>query len=141
MVNVMVHYDALYWEQQSKQRLNCHFDPKTTLTHPSKSLHTPITFLPSTNRNSTTTPHQPESSQTMLCTLKPYDNILGLDGKLKPEELECWHKNKLCIVCSTGNHQASECPATKQGCATELQVEEESENVPREEIESKKSEN
>src|SRR5258708_18593543 len=34
----------------------------------------------------------------MLHTLKPYNNILGLDGKLKPEELECWHKNKLCIV-------------------------------------------
>src|SRR5258708_6165044 len=105
MVNVMVCYDALYWEQQAEQRLNCCFNPKTTLAHPSESLHTLITFLPSTNHNSTTTPHQPEASQTMPHTLKPYDNILGLDGKLKPEELECQHKNKLCIVCSSGNHR------------------------------------
>ncbi len=77
----------------------------------------------------------------MLHTPKPYNNILGLDGKLKPEELEHQHKNKLCIVCSSSNHQASECPATKQGCATELQVGEELENVLREEIESEKSEN
>src|SRR5260221_14735669 len=54
-----------------------------------------------------------DTSQTMPHTPKPYDNILGLDGKLKPEELECWHKNKLCIVCGSSNHQASECPATK----------------------------
>jgi len=113
MVNIMVCYDALYWEQQAGQRLNHCFDPKTTLTHPSESLCTLITFLPSTNHNSTTTPHQPEASRTMLCTPKPYDNVLGLDRKLKPEELEHWHKNKLCIVCGSGNHQASECPATK----------------------------
>src|SRR5258708_34389338 len=115
MVNVTVCYDALYWEQQAKRRLNHHFDPKTTLACPSESLCTLITFLPSTNCNSATTPHQPEASQTTLCTLKPYDNILGLDGKLKPEELECRHKNKLCIVCSSGNHWQSKCPATKKG--------------------------
>src|SRR5260370_42289688 len=113
MVNVTVHYDALYWEQHAEQRLNCCFNPKTTLPHPSKPFHTLITILPSTNHNSTTTPHQPEASQTTPHTPKPYDNVLGLDGKLKPEELERWHKNKLCIVCSSSNHWASECPATK----------------------------
>src|SRR5258708_28488099 len=113
MVNVTVHYNALYWEQQAEQRLNHHFDPKTTLACPSEPLHTLITIPPSTNCNTTTTPCQPETSQTMPCTPKPYDNILGLDGKLKPEELECWHKNKLCLVCRSGSHQASECPTAR----------------------------
>src|SRR5258708_10082240 len=57
----------------------------------------------------------------MPCTRKPYNNVLGLDGKLKLEELECRHKNRLCLVCGSGNHCASECPASKWGCATELQ--------------------
>src|SRR5258706_610976 len=112
MVNVTVCYDALYWEQQAEQRLNHHFEPKTTLTHPSEPLCTPITTLPSTNCNSATTLCQPEASQTMPHTLKPY-NILGLDGKLKPEELEHQHKNKLCIVCGSSNHWAGKCPAPK----------------------------
>ena len=74
-------------------------------------------------------------------TLKPYNNMLGLDGKLKPEELKHRHKNRLCLVCGSGNHCASECPTSKLGHATELQVTEESEGTPREEMESKKSEN
>ena len=77
----------------------------------------------------------------MLHTPKPYNNMLGLDGKLKPEELERRHKNRLCLVCGSGNHCASECPTSKWGCATELQVAEEPEVTPREEIESEKSEN
>ncbi len=77
----------------------------------------------------------------MLHTPKPYDNMLGLDGKLKPEELEHRHKSRLCLVCGSGNHRASECPTSKWGHATELQVAEESEVTPREEIESEKSEN
>ena len=74
-------------------------------------------------------------------TLKPYDNVLGLDGKLKLEELECRHKGRLCLVCGSGNHHASECPTSKWGHATELQVAEDSEVTPREEIESEKLEN
>src|SRR5258708_20193893 len=104
MANVMVCYDALYWEQQAEQRLNHCFDPKTTLTCPSKPLCTSITTLPSTNCNSATTPHQPEASQTTLHTLKPYNNVLGLDGKLNPEDLEHSHKNNLCIVSTSSNH-------------------------------------
>src|SRR5258708_8823290 len=117
------------------------FDPKPTFSHPSEPLCTLTNTLPPTNHNSMSTPCQPEAPQTMLCTLKPYDNMLGLYGKLKLEELECRHKNSLCLVCGSGNHCASECPTSKQGCATKLQVAEESENTPREEIESKKSEN
>ena len=74
-------------------------------------------------------------------TLKPYDNMLGLDGKLKLEELEHRCKGRLCLVCGSGNHCASECPTSKWGRATELKVAEDSEVTPREEIESKKSEN
>ncbi len=77
----------------------------------------------------------------MLCTPKPYNNMLGSDGKLKLEELKCRHKNKLCVVCGSGNHHASECPTSKWGHATKLQVTEESEGTPREEMESKKLEN
>src|SRR6266478_8714448 len=124
--------------------MNCWFNPKTILPHPSEPPCTPTTNLLPTNCNSTTTPCQPKASQTTPCTLKPYDNMLGLYGKLKPEELECRHKNKLCLVCSSGNHWASECPTSKQGWAMELQVGEESENAPREEMvgvtESEKSE-
>src|SRR5258708_35987244 len=115
MVNVTVCYDALHWEQQAKQSMSCWFDPKTILLHPSEPPCTPTTNLLPTNRNSATTPHQPETSRTTPCTLKPYDNMLGLDGKLKPEELEHRHKNKLCLVCSSGSHQANECPTSKQG--------------------------
>src|SRR5258708_33549068 len=141
MVNVTVCYNALYWECQTEQRLTCHFDPKPTFSCPSKPLCTPTNTLLPTNRNSTSTLHQPEAPQTMPHTLKPYDNVLGLDGKLKPEGLEHRHKNRLCLVCGSGNHCASECPTSKQGHATELQVAEELEVTPREERESKKSEN
>src|SRR5258708_36277072 len=133
MVNVTVCYDALHWEQQAKQRMNHRFDPKTILPRPSKPPCTPTTNLLPTNHNSATTPHQPETSQTTPRTPKPYDNMLGLDGKLKPEELECRHKNKLCLVCGSGNHWANECPTSKQERATELQVGGELENVLREE--------
>src|SRR5258708_27227607 len=102
--------------------MNCRFDPKTTLPCPSEPPRTPTTNLLPTNCNSATTPHQPEASRTTPCTPKPYDNVLGLDGKLKPEELEHRHKNKLCLVCGSGNHWASECPTSKRGLATELQV-------------------
>ena len=74
-------------------------------------------------------------------TPKPYNNVLGLDGKLKPEELEHRHKNRLCLVYGSGNHHASECPTSKWGCATKLQVTEELEGTPREEMESEKLEN
>ncbi len=115
MVNVTIHYDALHWEQQAKRRMNHWFDPKTTLPRPSEPPHTPTTNLLPTNRNSATTPHQPKTSRTTPHTPKPYDNVLGLDGKLKPEELEHRHKNKLCLVCSSGNHWANECPTSKRG--------------------------
>src|SRR6266481_302134 len=125
--------------------MNCQFDLKTILPCPSEPPHTPTTNLLPTNCNSATTPRQPEASQTTPRTLKPYDNVLGLDGKLKLEELECRHKNKLCLVCSSGNHRANECPTSKRGQATELQVAGELENVLREETgrvtESEKSEN
>src|SRR5258708_40330572 len=125
--------------------MNCQFNPKTILPHPSEPPHTLTTNLLPTNHNSTTTPHQPKASQTTLRTPKPYDNMLGLDGKLKPEELEHRHKNKLCLVCSSGNHWANECPTSKRGQAMELQVVGEPENVLREETggvtESEKSEN
>src|SRR5258707_10693673 len=120
--------------------MNHRFDPKTILPCPSKPPRTPTTNLLPTNHNSTTTPHQPKASQTTPHTPKPYDN-----GKLKLEELECRHKNKLCLVCGSGNHWANKCPTSKQGQAMELQVGGEPENVLREETggvtESKKSEN
>src|SRR5258708_27221068 len=125
--------------------MNHHFDLKTILPCPSKPPHTPTTNLLPTNHNSATTPHQPKASQTTPHTPKPYDNVLGLDGKLKPEELEHRHKNKLCPVCGSGNHWEKECPTSKQGWAMELQVGGEPENVLREETggvtESEKSEN
>src|SRR5258706_6618854 len=145
MVNITVRYDALHWERQAERRMNRQFDLKTTLPHPSDPPCTLTTNLLPTNCNSTTTPRQPETSRTTPHTPKPYDNVLGLDGKLKPEELERRHKNKLCLVCGSGNHRANECPTSKRGQATELQVAGELENFLREETggvtESEKSEN
>src|SRR5258705_379455 len=141
MVNVTVRYDALYWEHQTERRLTHCFDPKPALSHPSEPLRTLTNTLPPTNRNSMSTPCQPEAPQTTPHTPKPYNNVLGLDGKLKPEELERRCKGRLCLVCGSGNHCASECPTSKWGCATELQVAEDSEVTPREEIESEKLEN
>src|SRR5258707_765777 len=145
MVNVTVRYDALHWERQAERRMNRQFDLKTTLPRPSEPPCTPTTNLLPTNCNSATTPRQPETSRTTPCTPKPYDNVLGLDGKLKPEELECRRKNRLCLVCGSGNHQANKCPTSKQGQAMELQVVGELENVLREETggvtESEKLEN
>src|SRR5258708_38676311 len=108
MVNVTVCYDALYWEHQTERRLTCHFDPKPTFSHPSKPLCTPTNTLLPTNRNSMSTLCQPEPPQTTLHTPKPYDNMLGLDGKLKLEELECRRKGRLCLVCGSCNHCASQ---------------------------------
>src|SRR5260221_6225162 len=141
MVNVTVHYNTLYWECQTKRRLTHCFDPKPALSRPSEPLRTPTNTLPPTNHNSVSTLCQPEAPRSTLRTLKPYNNMLGLDGKLKPEELECRRKGRLCLVCGSGNHCASECPTSKWGRATELQVAEDSEVIPREEIESEKSEN
>src|SRR5258708_15060564 len=141
MVNITVRYDALYWERQTERRLTHRFCPKPALSRPSKPLHPLTNTLPPTNRNSVSTLRQPEAPKTMPHTPKPYDNVLGLDGKLKLEELEHRHKNRLCLVCGSGNHCASECPTSKWGHATKLQVAEESEVTPREEIESEKSEN
>src|SRR5258708_39568527 len=141
MVNVTVCYDTLYWECQTERRLTHHFDPKPTFSCPSEPLCTLTNTLPPTNHNPVSTPHQPEAPQTMPHTPKPYNNMLGLDGKLKPEELEHRHKNRLCLVCGSGNHCTSECPTSKWGHATELQVAEELEVTPSKEIESKKSEN
>ena len=59
MVNVTVHYDTLYWERQTERRLTCRFDPKPTLSRPSKPLHTLTNTLLPTNHNSVSTPCQP----------------------------------------------------------------------------------
>src|SRR5260221_14190450 len=88
MVNITVRYDTLYWECQTERRLTRRFDPKPALSRPSKPLRTPTNTLPPTNCNSVSTPCQPEAPQSTPRTPKPYDNVLGLDGKLKPEELE-----------------------------------------------------
>src|SRR5258708_14295340 len=141
MVNITVCYDALYWEHQTERRLTRCFDPKPALSHPSEPLCTPTNTLPPTNRNSVSTLCQPEAPRTTPRTPKPYNNVLGLDGKLKPEELERRCKGRLCLVCGSGNHCASECPPSKWSCATTLQVAEDSEVTPREEIESEKLEN
>src|SRR5258708_4738858 len=125
--------------------MNHRFDPKTTLPRPYEPPRAQTTNLLPTNRNSATTPRQPETSRTTPCTPKPYDNVLGLDGKLKLEELERRHKNRLCLVCGSGNHWANECPTSKRGRAMELQVAGEPENFLREETggvtESEKLEN
>src|SRR5258708_20129077 len=131
MVNVTVCYDTLYWECQTERRLTRRFDPKPALSRPSKPLRTPTNTLPPTNHNSVSTPHQPEAPRSTPCTLKPYDNVLGLDGKLKLEELECRCKGRLCLVCGSGNHRASECPTTTSKRAPKLHMAQHPQLTPR----------
>src|SRR5258708_15188352 len=102
MVNVTVCYDALHWEQQAERRMNHQFDPKTTLPHPSEPPRTPTTNLLPTNRNSATTPRQPETSRTTPHTPKPYDNVLGFDGKLNPPQLEPKHTKSIFLLTAPG---------------------------------------
>ena len=45
-------------------------------------------------------------------TPKPYSNLLGPDGKLKPEEKERRKKEGLCLVCG-GKHDTDKCPKRK----------------------------
>src|SRR5258708_20179210 len=88
--------------------------PQNHTPYPSEPPHTLTTNLLPTNHNSTTTPHQPKASQTTPCALKPYDNMLELDGKLKLEALECRHKNTLCLACGSVNHSAIDSPTSNQ---------------------------
>ena len=142
MVSATVRYDALYWERQAERKLSRRFDSKNTFSRSSEPPRTPTTIPPPTNRTSTNTQRQNEGPRTTQRTPRPYDDVLGTDGRLQPEELDCRHKNKLCLVCGSGNHRANECPTAKRGRATELQVGEESGNVAKEEVaEFEKSEN
>src|SRR5258708_12940757 len=65
MVNITVHYDTLYWEHQTKQRLTHCFDPKPTFSCPSEPLHTLTNTLPPTNHTSFSTLSHPQPPQTM----------------------------------------------------------------------------
>ncbi len=85
-----VQYDVLYWECQAEWRLTCHYDPKATtpqLNLP-QTPTSPTTTTPTTTQNATPSPHQSKPPQTTPHTPKPYEQVLGNDGKLHPEELK-----------------------------------------------------
>ena len=88
MVSATVHYNALYWERQAERKLSQHFDSKNTFSCPSEPPHTLTTIPPPTNHTSTNTQCQNKGPRTTQRTPRPYDDILGTDGRLKPEELD-----------------------------------------------------
>ena len=129
LIHMAVQYNMLYWEHQAEWRLTHHYDPKATtpwLDLPWTPT-SPTTTTPTTTWNATLPPCQSKPPQTTLHAPKPYKQVLGNDGKLHPEELKWWHKNKLCLVCGAGSHWASDCPSAWQGQNVELQLSEETE--------------
>ncbi|SRR5258708_5456779 len=98
LVRVTQQYDNLYWERQEEQKLACQWDSKLP------------TYM---NLQGPNTPNPP--------TNWTYNHVLGLDGKLKPEEQKCHWENNLCMMCRKPGHMTAACPVTTRGQAINLQ--------------------
>src|SRR5260370_2015500 len=87
LVLVTQRYNNLYWERQEEHKLACQWDNK------------PMTYVNSWGPNTS----NPPSTQTN-------DHMLGLDGKLKPEECKCHKENNLCMMCGKLGHPTPPSP-------------------------------
>ena len=134
-IEITYHIDQLYWEKRERQE----HDQKpsssgkassgkgsdnqqtgqTTTSSSNTQSHSQQSNQPN-QQNTTKTPNHPNTTSnktsssntgsSSLTTLpKPYANLLGSDGKLKPEEKERRKHLGLCLVCG-GNHTTDKCP-------------------------------
>src|SRR5258707_5604209 len=95
-------FNNLYWERQEEWKLARSRDNKPTGGPPLKT---------STSGGG----QQPNHTN---------DKTHSPDGKLKPEERKCCHKNNLCVICGRGNHKMVACTAYTKGWASHLRTEE-----------------
>src|SRR5258708_168597 len=114
LVLVTQQYDNLYWERQEEHKLAHQWDNK------------PMTYANSWGPNTS----NPPSTQTN-------DHVLGLDGKLKPEEWKHHKENNLCMMCGKPGHTTPTCPAATRGRAVNLQEQPDMPNTAQEEREAK----
>src|SRR5258707_9260176 len=114
LVLVTQRYDNLYWERQEEHKLAHQQDNKL------------MTYTNSWGPNTS----NPPSTQTNDC-------MLGLDGKLKPEEWKCHKENNLCMMCGKPGHTMPTCPAAMRGRAVNLQEQPDMPNTAQEEQEAK----
>ncbi len=114
LVLVTQRYDNLYWERQEECKLAHQWDNKL------------MTYANSQGPNTS----NPPSTQTN-------DHVLGLDGKLKPEEQKHCKENNLCMMCGKPGHTMPACPATTRGRAVNLQEQLDMPNTAQEEREAK----
>src|SRR5258708_502109 len=98
LILVTQQYDNLYWERQEEWKLAHQQDNKLTMNTDLQGPNGP----------------NPPTTQTN-------NHILGLDGKLKPEEWKCCWENNLCMMCGKPGHATSACPAAMRGQAVNLQ--------------------
>src|SRR5258708_38671273 len=102
LVCTMQCFDNLYWERQEEQKLARSRDNRLT--------GGPALKMPTSGGG-----QQPNHAN---------NKTHGPDGKLKPEERKCHHKNNLCVICSRGDHKAVAHTAYAKGRASHLRMEE-----------------
>jgi hypothetical protein len=56
-----------------------------------------------------------KSASSASSTPKPYANLLGADGRLKPSEVERRKKANLCMICGSNRHKADSCDKKRSG--------------------------
>src|SRR5258708_37256413 len=113
LVLVTQQYNNLYWERQDECKLACQQDNKLMMYANLQGPNTP----------------NPPSTWTNNC-------MLGLDGKLKPEEQKHHKENNLCMMCRKLGHTTPACPAAMRGRAVNLQEQPDMPNTVQEEQEA-----
>src|SRR5258708_5977669 len=98
LVLVTQQYDNLYWERQEEWKLACQRDNKPPMN---------------------TNPWGPNSANPPITRVN--EQILGPDGKLKPEEHKRRQENNLCMMCRKPGHATPTCPAATRGRVANLQ--------------------
>lgn len=115
--------DQRYWERQSEisreKKASTPVPPK-----PSTSDNRPASTASSSSNNNNNNNQQskkdqkkPQASSTSTSSgvkANSIADVLGPDGKLKPEERKRRMDNNLCLRCGYSGHMASDCPRTSK---------------------------
>src|SRR5258708_26759605 len=98
LVLVTQQYDNLYWERQEERKRGHQRDNKQLMN---------------------TNPWGPNSTNPPATRVNK--QILGPDGKLKPEEHKRHRENNLCMMCGKPGHTTPACPTAMRGRVANLQ--------------------